>query len=572
MRRYFELVVAAVLAQALGATSFAATTTVYNVTQFKNALNAAGPGDRIYVAGPGAGGSYTSRVWVSGRHGAAGNMIEVVALDPTDRAMFTVQDDSCITFYNCSYIMVDGIMAQGAGTSTSAGNNIEFPNSHHMILKNSYSGPTTNTGNADGLKFADSNNILVYRCSVEDWGAGGGSAVDLIGTTDSLMMRNRFIYHPVGSSSHSFAPKRDSVHMGFYKNYFEDGGGRAQQFGGCCASVGPEAWDQVSMGNVIENSEASVAYVSCTDCLFSYNTLIEPESYVMRILNESGYGSDYNTFKRNLVYYGNITVQGIGSGNNAASFTYERNYWYKWTNPGSSIPTLAAPEIDPAGGINPQLDSDGRPHYDGAKDYGVFAPAMESQFEQYQSWFQWSWDKAQQFEPKADPGDIYQIGPGQMITLDASGSTAGSGSYENDPGHPEWHHTITDYRWDLDFDSDFDDATGQTVQVSYEDVTGTGPGQLGLETGWHTIELKILVSTGYGTIDDWGFAQLHILAAPVPGDLDGDGDVDLDDLVLFVDAMNGPNVPPGNADADLDADNDCDLADAALFAANFTGP
>jgi hypothetical protein len=266
-----------------------------------------------------------------------------------------------------------------------------------------------------------------------------------------------------------------------------------------------------------------------------------------------------------------VTVQAIGSGNNAASFTYERNYWCKWTNPGSSIPTLAAPETEPAGGADPQLDADGRPHLAGARDYGAFAPKVESEFEQYQSWFQWAWDHAQQFEPKADPGGQYEIASGQTITMDASGSTAGTGSYENDPSHPEWHHAITDYLWDLDGDGYFDDDAGQTVQVSYDDLTGDAAGQLDLNTGLHTIELKILVSTEYGTIDDWGFAQLNILPAPPPGDLDGDNDVDIGDYTLFEMALGGPNVQPGLSDADLDADSDCDLQDVSIFIANFTG-
>jgi hypothetical protein len=55
------------------------------------------------------------------------------------------------------------------------------------------------------------------------------------------------------------------------------------------------------------------------------------------------------------------------------------------------------------------------------------------------------------------------------------------------------------------------------------------------------------------------------------GDLDGDGDADLDDAALLAAAMNGPGQAPGNAEADLDDDGDCDLADAAIFAAILGG-
>ncbi len=58
----------------------------------------------------------------------------------------------------------------------------------------------------------------------------------------------------------------------------------------------------------------------------------------------------------------------------------------------------------------------------------------------------------------------------------------------------------------------------------------------------------------------------------VVGDIDYDGDVDLDDLTEFTIAMNGPNQMPGHLAADCDADGDCDLVDVAIFPANFSGP
>ncbi|MFH1746068.1 MAG: CRTAC1 family protein [Planctomycetota bacterium] len=64
-----------------------------------------------------------------------------------------------------------------------------------------------------------------------------------------------------------------------------------------------------------------------------------------------------------------------------------------------------------------------------------------------------------------------------------------------------------------------------------------------------------------------------------PGDLDGDGDVDLDDFSTFAVCMAGPDVldpPPGCdpadfANADLNSDGDVDLADFAVFQTAFTG-
>ncbi|MCP4251595.1 MAG: hypothetical protein GY778_31545 [bacterium] len=83
---------------------------------------------------------------------------------------------------------------------------------------------------------------------------------------------------------------------------------------------------------------------------------------------------------------------------------------------------------------------------------------------------------------------------------------------------------------------------------------------------------------GLGTFHVYGavYGQTYV---PVPGDFDGDGDVDVSDHATFFECMNGPDAttPPAPCDpadfdaADLDTDSDVDLADYAAFSENFTG-
>ena len=75
--------------------------------------------------------------------------------------------------------------------------------------------------------------------------------------------------------------------------------------------------------------------------------------------------------------------------------------------------------------------------------------------------------------------------------------------------------------------------------------------------------------------DDTGSnsGSAYVFDLRTPGDLDGDGDVDLDDFALFVDCVTGPgkgSLPIECLSADPDTDGDVDSLDFGAFQIAFT--
>jgi hypothetical protein len=110
----------------------------------------------------------------------------------------------------------------------------------------------------------------------------------------------------------------------------------------------------------------------------------------------------------------------------------------------------------------------------------------------------------------ADAGGPYPIQVGDVLALDASGST---------PGEDE----ITSYIWDLDDDGVFEtDVGGWEVFLapySYLESLGIGPG------GPYDIHLRVTDSGELSSTDD-----ATLLITTIPGDVSLDGTVDILDL------------------------------------------
>jgi hypothetical protein len=227
------------------------------------------------------------------------------------------------------------------------------------------------TGNNDCLKLSGVRDYLVLDSVFERCGGGGsGSGVDHVGCHHGLLARNRF----TDMSANAVQCKGGSTDIEIRWSVLERAGERGVNMGGSTSleyfrpplsttEDNAEARDIRVLGNLIVGGVAAVAYVGCVDCVAAHNTIVDPESWVFRILQETTSTGEYafeparrGAFHDNLVYYDLSELStwvNVGPDTEPESFLISHDLWYAHDQPASSAPSLPVAETSAVIGQDP---------------------------------------------------------------------------------------------------------------------------------------------------------------------------------------------------------------------------
>ena len=342
-----------------------------------HAVQDAVPGTAISVhAGTYSGGTFltdvagtpTAPIWIGGAPGEARPLIS-----GGSQGMHLVR---------ASYVVVHDLEVTGAsanGINADDGGDYGDPlASHHVVFRGVNIHDIGSSGNQDCLKLSGLNDYWVLDSEFESCGGSfSGSGIDHVGCHHGLIARNQFR----NLSGNAVQSKGGSEDIEIRWNRFLESGARSLNMGGSTGfqyfrpplSIGSpnaEARDIRLIANLIEGSDAAVAYVGCVGCVVAHNTILDPHNWILRILQETTSTPDYEfeacrdgVFVNNLVYFerGDLsTYVNIGPNTASETFTFANNLWYAWDNPAQSEPTLPVVETDGIYGLDPGLGAEFR--------------------------------------------------------------------------------------------------------------------------------------------------------------------------------------------------------------------
>ena len=128
------------------------------------------------------------------------------------------------------------------------------------------------------------------------------------------------------------------------------------------------------VANIFEGATAPVAFVGAEDCLVAHNTIIDPENWFFRILQETRTSPPYSfapcgasAFVNNLVFFERAQMSGtdvnVGGSTAAETFFFAHNLWYAHDNAAQSQPDLPGPELNGLLGQDPDFANPGAGDY-----------------------------------------------------------------------------------------------------------------------------------------------------------------------------------------------------------------
>jgi hypothetical protein len=333
------------------------------------AVRMATPGTEVLVhAGTYAGnlyvenvhGSATAPIWLRGEAGA------VIDAGMSGEVLHVTE---------ASYFVIEGIeMRNGAtnGLNMDDGGTYDTP-THHVVLRNLYVHDVGTGGNNDCIKLSGVDDFFVLGSRIARCNAGDG--IDQVGCHRGFLHGNTFSELSGGGIQMKGGSSDSLVHG----NRFENVAGRGINAGGStglsffrpidapfeAARLTLEANVFVTVGS---DGGAPIAFVGCDGCQFIHNTVIDPQTWVARILQESVDARFVpcrnGVFANNIVVFDSAdlrTFVNVGGNTAPDTFTFRNNQWFARDDPGFTGPSLD-PAIPPETGTvvtDPALTSDG---------------------------------------------------------------------------------------------------------------------------------------------------------------------------------------------------------------------
>lgn len=268
--------------------------------------------------------------------------------------------------------------ATGNGLNIDDGGSFETP-AHHLVLRGLRISDVGPQGNRDGIKLSGVVSFQIEGCTVERWGTGG-SAVDMVGCHDGLIVNNVFRHLPAtaAEAGNGVQTKGGSRNIRIRRNRFEHAGSRGVNIGGStgltffrppleASGEHSEASDIRVEGNTFIGMASLVAFVGVDGAEVRFNTIYRPARWAIRILQENSGTSfvpaRHGRFTDNLIVFHSTQWSSggvnVGGGTAPATFEFARNGWYCLDLPTRSRPSLPVTEQGGIYGVSPQfLDAD----------------------------------------------------------------------------------------------------------------------------------------------------------------------------------------------------------------------
>lgn len=247
---------------------------------------------------------------------------------------------------DAAYLHIEGfIFEQQTGNGFNLDDGGSGSSSHHITIQNCIFRDMNASGNNDLLKMSGVDDFKILNCTFLN-GSSGGSGIDMVGCHNGEITRNTF----ENMGSNAIQAKGGTQWISIEKNFFKNCGQRSINIGGSTGleffrpiNAPFEASDVKVLCNIFIGSIAPIAFVGAVKCEVINNTIINPEKWVMRILQESVDPDRFepcgnNLFRNNIVYKNNAVSTDCNIGPNTApeTFNMSHNLWYNHENVGNS--------------------------------------------------------------------------------------------------------------------------------------------------------------------------------------------------------------------------------------------